>query len=239
MTDEPDAMTQVSTRGLVDVGLTHFNIYWAPGPQAARRVAQPPAGRVAEATRLGIPVTLSTDPRHGFGNNPATSMAGGRVLAVARADRARRDRATRSSSREFADIARQEYVAVGIRVALHPMADLATEPRWARIGGTFGEDAELAARLVAAYIRGFQGDALGPTSVACMTKHFPGGGPQKDGEDPHFPYGREQVYPGGSFDYHLSRSRPPSRPGPRRSCRTTACPSAPTTRRSASASTAA
>ena len=36
-----------------------------------------------------------------------------------------------------------------------------------------------------------------------MTKHFPGGGPQKDGEDPHFPYGREQVYPGDNFAYHL------------------------------------
>ena len=36
-----------------------------------------------------------------------------------------------------------------------------------------------------------------------MTKHFPGGGPQKDGEDPHFPYGKEQVYPGNNFDYHL------------------------------------
>ncbi|MEZ4612710.1 MAG: hypothetical protein R2838_21120 [Caldilineaceae bacterium] len=36
-----------------------------------------------------------------------------------------------------------------------------------------------------------------------MTKHFPGGGPQKDGEDPHFSYGKEQVYPGDHFDYHL------------------------------------
>lgn len=36
-----------------------------------------------------------------------------------------------------------------------------------------------------------------------MTKHFPGGGPQKDGEDAHFAYGREQVYPGDQFDYHL------------------------------------
>ena len=36
-----------------------------------------------------------------------------------------------------------------------------------------------------------------------MTKHFPGGGPQMDGEDPHFAYGREQVYPGDNFDYHL------------------------------------
>ena len=105
--------------------------------------------------------------------------------------------------RGFGDIARQEYRAVGIHVALHPMADVATEPRWARIGGTFGEDIELVGRLTAAYIRGFQGDELGPTSVACMTKHFPGGGPQADGEDPHFPYGKDQVYPGGRFDDHL------------------------------------
>jgi beta-glucosidase len=83
------------------------------------------------------------------------------------------------------------------------MADLATEPRWARISGTFGEDAALASRMVAAYVKGLQRDALGPESVACMTKHFPGGGPQKDGEDAHFAYGKEQVYPGGNFDYHL------------------------------------
>jgi beta-glucosidase len=36
-----------------------------------------------------------------------------------------------------------------------------------------------------------------------MTKHFPGGGPQMDGLDAHFPWGKEQVYPGGAFDYHL------------------------------------
>jgi beta-glucosidase len=105
--------------------------------------------------------------------------------------------------REFGDIARREYRAVGIHVALHPMADLATEPRWARTMHTFGEDAELAARLVAAYVRGFQGEQLGPHSVACMTKHFPGGGPQRDGEDPHFSYGKDQIYPGGMFEYHL------------------------------------
>ena len=64
---------------------------------------------------------------------------------------------------------------------------------WARQLQTFGEDAQLTAELGAAYIRGFQGDALGTTSVATMTKHFPGGGPQQDGEDPHFAYGREQV----------------------------------------------
>jgi hypothetical protein len=106
-------------------------------------------------------------------------------------------------AQEFGDIARQEYAAVGIRVALHPQVDLATEPRWPRINGTFGEDAERASRMPAAYIRGFQGEILGPQSVACMLKHFPGGGHQKDGDDPHFAFGREQVYPGDNFDYHL------------------------------------
>ena len=83
------------------------------------------------------------------------------------------------------------------------MADLATEPRWGRINGTFGEDAELSAVMTKAYILGFQGDNLNSQSVATMTKHFSGGGPQLDGEDPHFPYGKEQVYPGNNFDYHL------------------------------------
>jgi beta-glucosidase len=81
---------------------------------------------------------------------------------------------------------------------------------------TFGEDADLTSRLVTAYIRGFQGPELGPTSVATMTKHFPGGGPQKDGEDPHFAYGREQVYPADRSNTTSTRSGPRSRPGRRR-----------------------
>jgi beta-glucosidase len=200
--DEADLVGGASTRALVgELGLTHFNIYWGPGPAVLagwhNRMQE-----AAEGTRLGIPVTISSDPRHGTGDNPATNMSGNGFsvwpdpIGLA----ATRDEAL---VQEFADIARREYLAVGIRLALHPSADLATEPRWARVAGTFGEDAALAARLVGAYIRGMQGETLGSESVACMTKHFPGGGPQRDGEDPHFSYGREQVYPGGRFDYHL------------------------------------
>ncbi len=104
---------------------------------------------------------------------------------------------------EHANIARQEYRAVGIHEALHPMADLATEPRWARVSGTFGEDAKLSARLTRAYVLGYQGKKLGPSSVACMTKHFSGGGPQKEGLDPHFEFHKGQIYPGSNFNYHL------------------------------------
>jgi beta-glucosidase len=158
------------------------------------------------ATGVGIPVTVSTDPRHAFSNNPGTEALAG---AFSQWPQSLGFAALRDPDlmHRYADVARQEYVAGGIRVALHPQIDLATEPRWARIGMTFGEDADLTSELVTAYIRGFQGERLGPESVACMTKHFPGGGPQLDGEDPHFGYGREQVYPGGQFEYHLKPFR--------------------------------
>ena len=182
--------------------LNHFNL--AGGVDDVRNLVawHNRVQQLALATGPGIPVTISSDPRHSFSNNPGTEALAGAFsrwpqslgfAALGDADLVRR----------FADIARQEYLAAGIRVALHPQIDLATEPRWARIGMTFGEDADLTSRLVAGYIHGFQGAELGPTSVATMTKHFPGGGPQKDGEDPHFAYGREQVYPGGRRDYHL------------------------------------
>ena len=158
--------------------------------------------KLAERTRLGIPITIATDPRHGTQNNPGAAIY---TPSFSQWPSSLGLAATRDTVlvREFGDIARQEYNAVGIRLALHPMADLATEPRWGRINGTFGEDAELSSAMTKAYVLGFQGDSLHNESVACMTKHFSGGGPQKDGEDPHFPYGKEQAYPGNNFNYHV------------------------------------
>ncbi len=182
--------------------LNHFNVHQLPSPLLAAEWHNR-LQKLAEQTRLGIPVTISSDPRHGFSHNVVANLKADNfsqwpepIGLAASGDE--------KLVREFGDIARQEYLAVGIRTALHPMADLATEPRWARINGTFGEDAALSARMTAAYIRGFQGDKLNGRSVACMTKHFPGAGPQKAGLDAHFEYGKEQVYPGKNFDYHLT-----------------------------------
>jgi beta-glucosidase len=181
--------------------IKHFNIVSAVAPRKMAKWYNQ-LEKMAERTRLGIPITVSTDPRHSSRQNAGAAVATEGFsqwpdpIGLA---------ATRDEElvREFGDIARQEYLAVGIRTALHPMADLATEPRWARISGTFGEDAELASRITVAYIKGFQGESLGKESISCMIKHFPGGGPQKDGLDAHFPYGREQVYPGNNLQYHL------------------------------------
>ncbi len=127
--------------------------------------------KMAERTRLGIPITIASDPRHGTENNPGAAL---HTPAFSQWPSSLGLAATRDTAlvRTFGDIARQEYTSVGIRLALHPMADLATEPRWGRINGTFGEDANLSAMMTKAYVLGFQGDSLSTTSVATMTKHF-------------------------------------------------------------------
>ena len=180
--------------------MNHFN-YWQTPNVKEMAIGYNAIQKVAESTRLGIPVTIASDPRHYFSNNVFAMEANGfsqwpEQLGFAAINDAQ-------LMQKFGDIARQEYMAVGIREALHPMADLATEPRWPRVSGTFGEDAQLSARMIKAYILGFQGSKLDVNSVATMTKHFSGGGPQKEGLDPHFQYQKGQVYPGNNFNYHL------------------------------------
>ena len=160
--------------------------------------------QLAEGTRLGIPVIFVTNPRNHFGvaaifgiseANSAFSQWPGTLGLAAMRDTALVE--------EFAKIAAQEYVSVGIRGAYHPTADVATEPRWNRYKETFGEDANLTAELLTAAIRGFQGKTLGSNSVALVTKHFPGAGPADDGQDAHFPFGKNLAYPGKNLEYHL------------------------------------
>jgi beta-glucosidase len=105
--------------------------------------------------------------------------------------------------RQYGQITNREYRAMGIRVIWGPQADVGTEPRWNGISGTFGEDAKLDAQMVKAYIEGFQGDTLGPGSVMTVTKYWPGQGAMKEGLDPHFEYGKLEVYPGRNFGYQV------------------------------------
>ena len=190
----------VASNQMRDLLMNHFNLWQIPSG-GITAVWYNNIQRYAEQTRLGIPVTIASDPRNHFSHN---------IFAMAATDFSQWCETLGFAAlddpklvRQFGDIVRQEYLAVGIREALHPQIDLATEPRWSRISGTFGEDAHLSARLGAAYIAGFQGEELGAESVACMTKHFPGGGPQKEGLDPHFEFQQGQIYPGDNFNYHL------------------------------------
>jgi beta-glucosidase len=203
--EEPakDFLSSISPVGTLEIDkhhITHFNLFATPAPDTLAMWYNR-MQRYAEKTRLGIPLTIASDPRNQagagiFAMSAKTFSLWPDPLGLAAIG-------DEKTMKRFSDISRQEYLAVGIRQALHPQVDLATEPRWPRIAGTFGEDAALSARMTTAYIYGYQGEKIGTSSVATMTKHFPGGGPQKDGLDPHFAFQKGQVYPGNNFNYHL------------------------------------
>ncbi len=192
-----------TTKGITKNHLRHFILRantsakilaeWANNLQA-----------LCENSRLGIPAIIASNPRNHITVDASIGLSVGTTvfskwpgeLGLA----AMRDL---KLTREFADIARQEWAAIGLRKGYQYMADLATEPRWQRIEGTFGEDANLVADMTREIVLGFQGTKLGEKSVALTTKHFPGGGPQVEGQDPHFDWGKDQHYPGNMFDYHL------------------------------------
>ena len=193
-----------ANRTLIDGAKVNSMITRLGGAAAGLAAENNALQEVAERTRLGIPVTISTDPRHHFQYVVGASVQVGQFsqwpepLGLA----AMRDTA---GMRRFGDIARQEYRAVGIHMALSPQADLATEPRWSRINGTFGEDADLARSLTRAYVEGFQHGASGvdTTGVLTVVKHWTGYGAAKHGFDSHSYYGRFATFPGQNLEYHV------------------------------------
>ena len=207
----PMAMAGVGTsydtaanRALIDGAKVTSMITRLGGLPASLAAQNNSLQEIAERTRLGIPVTISTDPRHHFQYVLGASVTEGQfsqwpeTLGFA----ALGDTAL---TKRFGDIARQEYRAVGIHMALSPQADLATEPRWSRINGTFGEDADLAGRMVGAYVVGFQHGTHGVDSAGVQTvvKHWVGYGAAREGFDSHNYYGRFASFPGRNFEYHI------------------------------------
>jgi beta-glucosidase len=162
---------------------------------------------LCESIGFGIPANNSSDPRHrstseveyNVGSAGQISMWPGSLGMAATFDPV--------VVKKFGQIAAKEYRALGISTALSPQIDLATEPRWSRVNGTFGENPQLTADMAKAYVDGFQtslGDKAiaggwGYTSVNTMIKHWPGGGPEEGGRDAHFAFGKYAVYPGNNL----------------------------------------
>ncbi|HWD90357.1 MAG TPA: glycoside hydrolase family 3 N-terminal domain-containing protein [Mucilaginibacter sp.] len=195
---------------LIKDNLRHVLVTSVQSPEVAARWNNNVQALV-EGVGFGIPANNSSDPRHGTNAGVEyTAGAGGRIsqwpdqLGLA----ATFDPAV---VQQFGNIAAQEYRALGISTALSPQIDMGSEPRWARINGTFGEDPQLDADMARAYVDGFQTstgtseikDGWGYHSVNAMIKHWPGGGPEEAGRDAHFAYGKFAVYPGNNFDEHL------------------------------------
>jgi beta-glucosidase len=197
-----DALTDLVDGRKITSFITRLSVPPAEMAEESNRAQQ-----VAERGRLGIPLTISTDPRNHFQFvlGAAEVASGATQWPETTGFAALGDTAL---VRRFAVIVRREYRAVGIHMALSPQLDLMTEPRWARGSNTFGSDAAVTSALGAAYVEGFQGGAAGVQRDGVLTviKHWAGYGAQPDGFDGHNYYGRF-ARPGASFPLHAEAFR--------------------------------
>ncbi|MEH7495349.1 glycoside hydrolase family 3 protein [Neobacillus niacini] len=163
---------------------------------------------LAEKLPHGIPVNISTDPRHGVGDGDQEYK--GSDLKISKWPEGIGMAATFSpeTCKNFAEIASKEYRALGIATALGPQIDLVTDPRWMRGMDSLGAHSGLSTDMAKVYCDGMQttegsSNGWGNDSVVAMAKHWPGGGTGEGGRDAHYPFGKYAVYPGGNFEEHL------------------------------------
>ena len=163
---------------------------------------------LAEASSFGVPVCISSDPRHAAGKKGAEFSGTGREVSRWPEGLGMAATFDVQLMKEFARVIAKEYRALGITQALGPQIDLATDPRWMRLEDTMGADTKLVTAFARAYCDGLQttegtADGWGKDSVAAMVKHWPGGGTGESGRDAHYAYGKYAVYPGGKFEEHM------------------------------------
>ena len=166
---------------------------------------------LCESIGLGIPSNNSSDPRHRAVSNAEYYVGSAGQISMWPGSLGLAATFDPSLVKNFGRVAAKEYRALGISTALSPQIDLATEPRWGRFNGTFGENPQLSAAMARAYVDGFQtsegndmiAGGWGYTSVNTMIKHWPGGGPEEGGRDAHFSFGKYAVYPGNNLADHL------------------------------------
>jgi len=204
---DPAALTDEQKKFVSEENLRNFLLVTTESAETAARWNNF-LQTLAEQSPYGIPVCISSDPRHAAGKKGAEFSGTGRE--VSRWPEGLGMAATFDPERmkEFAKVIAKEYRALGITQALGPQIDLATEPRWMRLEDTMGANTEMVTAFAKAYCDGLQTtegapDGWGADSVAAMVKHWPGGGTGESGRDAHYVYGKYAVYPGGRFEEHI------------------------------------
>ncbi len=202
-----DQLTDAQKKFLSEDNLRAVLVTTVESPEVAARWNNNVQAFV-EALGKGIPANNSSDPRNETSATAEFNAGSGGKISLWPSPLGLAATFDPDLVRLFGNIASKEYRALGIATALSPQIDLATEPRWNRFNGTFGEDPNLDTDLARAYVDGFQTtdgsrDGWGTESVNAMVKHWPSGGPEEGGRDAHFNYGKYAVYPGGNFKTHL------------------------------------
>ncbi|MGN0794839.1 MAG: glycoside hydrolase family 3 protein [Aristaeellaceae bacterium] len=147
---------------------------------------------LSESSELGIPVIFSMDTEAG-----AAFVKDGTFLPDEINQGAVNDP---ELVKRLNEVLREELMAIGVRMALSPDADLITDPRWGRNQECYSEDTGVVQRLIVAAVEGLQGgEGLTKDSVIATVKHFPGSGAQTNGVD-----GTPLTIQADSIELHLA-----------------------------------
>lgn len=195
----PDALDNV-IKGALDMGYRQLR---APGANASGKVKALWNNMVQEYIEsldsiVCIPAVWIADPRSGDVSEWPSNLAMAATFDP-------------EVGAEYGRLMSKEWRAMGISMLVATQMDLATEPRWKRISGTFGEDPALSADMARAVVNGWQstyddnGNDLGwgIHSVNNQMKHFPGDGAAEGGRESHTRDGAYNVFPGGQFWTHI------------------------------------
>lgn len=147
---------------------------------------------LSESSELGIPVIFSMDTEAGAAFVKDATYLPDEINQGAAGDA---ELVTRLN-----EVLKEELMAVGVRMALSPDADLITDPRWGRNQECYSEDVETVETMIAAAVKALQGEnGLDENSVMATVKHFPGAGAQTNGVD-----GSPLTISEDSIDLHLA-----------------------------------
>jgi beta-glucosidase len=132
--------------------------------------------KIAEQTRLGIPLIFGIDAIHGHAFWPESTVFPTQLGSSCSWNT---DLLT-----EIGRITAKEAALTGMHWTFSPVLGTARDLRWGRIDETFGEDPFLVGELGKAIIKGYQGNNLAdPHRILACAKHFAGYPGSQGGRD--------------------------------------------------------
>jgi len=151
--------------------MTQFANTFIGGPKVAAKAYNTIQKYHVEKTRLGIPCLMQNEAAVGLVAADATILP----TPVAMSSSFEPELV-----KKVYKVISDEAKAVGVRKCLSPVADVARDQRWGRVGETFGEDPTVVSAFSVAESKGLQGDYYGDHVISCA-KHFMGYGASENG----------------------------------------------------------
>jgi beta-glucosidase len=146
---KPSDLSDQQKKFLIEDNLRHVLVTSVQSPEVAA-LWNNNVQALCESIGLGIPANNSSDPRHQAASTAEYNVGSAGQISLWPGSLGLAATFDPSLVKKFGQIASHEYRALGISTALSPQIDLATEPRWGRVSGTFGESPQLSADMARA-----------------------------------------------------------------------------------------